>query len=79
MTIRVKPVRIAELGLLKSQLSCCQLLSLGLVLSSACVLRDAHLGKKRLGTVLLIANAIWKRKLMKEEQALIAQGKEAVA
>jgi Ni,Fe-hydrogenase I cytochrome b subunit len=32
-----------------------------------------------IGTVLLIANAIWKRKLMKEEQALIAQGKEAVA
>ena len=32
-----------------------------------------------IGTALLIANAIWKRKLMKEEQALIAQGKEAVA
>ena len=31
-----------------------------------------------IGVVLLIANAIWKRKLMKEEQALIAQGKEAV-
>ena len=30
------------------------------------------------GVVLLIANAVWKRKLMKEEQALIAQGKEAV-
>ena len=27
--------------------------------------------------VLLAANVIWKRKLMKEEQALIAQGKEA--
>jgi len=32
-----------------------------------------------IGTALLIANAIWKRKLMKEEQALIAQGKEAAA
>jgi len=32
-----------------------------------------------LGTVLLIANAVWKRKLMKEEQALILQGKEAAA
>ncbi len=32
-----------------------------------------------IGTVLLIANAIWKRKLMKEEQTLIAQGKEAIA
>ena len=32
-----------------------------------------------IGTALLIANAIWKRKLMKEEQALIAQGKEATA
>ena len=31
-----------------------------------------------IGIVLLIANAFWKRKLMKEEQALIA-GKEAVA
>jgi cell division protein FtsL len=31
------------------------------------------------GIVLLIANAIWKRKLMKEEQALIAGGKEAAA
>ena len=29
--------------------------------------------------VLLIGNVIWKRKLMKDEQALIAQGKEAVA
>ena len=28
---------------------------------------------------LLIANAIWKRRLMKEERALIAQGKEAAA
>ena len=32
-----------------------------------------------IGTVLLIANTIWKCKLMKEEQALIAQGKEAAA
>lgn len=32
-----------------------------------------------IGIVLLIANAVWKRKLMKDEQALIAQGKEAVA
>ena len=32
-----------------------------------------------IGTALLIANAIWKRKLMKEEQTLIAQGKEATA
>ena len=31
------------------------------------------------GIALLIANLIWKRKLMKEEQALIRQGKEAVA
>ena len=31
-----------------------------------------------IGIILLIANAIWKRKLMKEEQALIA-GKEAIA
>ena len=30
------------------------------------------------GVVLLILNAVWKSKLMKEEQALIAQGKEAV-
>ena len=30
-----------------------------------------------IGVVLLIANAIWKRKLMKEEQALLAGGKEA--
>lgn len=30
------------------------------------------------GVVLLIINAVWKSKLMKEEQALIAQGKEAV-
>lgn len=32
-----------------------------------------------LATVLLIANVFWKRKLMKEEQALIAGGKEALA
>ena len=32
-----------------------------------------------IGTVLLIANAIWKSKLMKDERALIAQGKEAAA
>ncbi len=32
-----------------------------------------------IGAVLLICNAIWKCKLMKEEQTLIAQGKEAVA
>lgn len=32
-----------------------------------------------IGTALLIANAIWKRNLMKEEQTLIAQGKEAAA
>jgi hypothetical protein len=32
-----------------------------------------------IGTVLLIANAIWKCKLMKDEQALIEQGKGAVA
>ena len=31
-----------------------------------------------IGVALLIANVIWKRKLMKEEQALIVQGKEAV-
>ena len=31
------------------------------------------------GIVLLIANLVWKRKLMKEEQTLIAQGKEASA
>ena len=31
-----------------------------------------------IGVVLLIANVIWKRKLMKEEHALIEQGKEAV-
>ena len=34
------------------------ILTLGLVLTSACALRDAHLGKKRLGTVLLLAAAI---------------------
>ncbi len=32
-----------------------------------------------IGIALLIANAIWKRKLMKEEQALVIQGKEAAA
>ena len=32
-----------------------------------------------IGIVLLIANAVWKCRLMKEEQALIAQGKEAAA
>ena len=32
-----------------------------------------------IGTVLLIANAIWKSKLMKDEHALIGQGKEAAA
>ena len=32
-----------------------------------------------IGTALLIANVIWKRKLMKEEQTLIARGKEALA
>ena len=31
------------------------------------------------GTVLLIANTFWKRKLMNEERALIGHGKEAVA
>jgi len=30
-----------------------------------------------IGTILLIANVIWKRMLMKDEQALIAGGKEA--
>ena len=32
-----------------------------------------------LGILLLLANVIWKRKLMKDEQALIKQGKEAAA
>ena len=32
-----------------------------------------------IGVILLIANAIWKRKLMKDERALIAGGKETVA
>ena len=32
-----------------------------------------------IGIFLLIANTIWKRKLMREEQALIAGGKETVA
>ncbi len=31
------------------------------------------------GVILLIANAFWKRKLMKEERALIARGREAAA
>ena len=31
------------------------------------------------GTILLILNVFWKRKLMKEEQGLIARGKEAAA
>ena len=43
---------------------------------------DVHylaFGLLLLGVALLIANVIWKRKLMKDEQALIAQGKEAAA
>ena len=32
-----------------------------------------------IGTVLLIANVFWKRKLMKEEHALVVKGKEALA
>ena len=32
-----------------------------------------------IGILLLIANAVWKSRLMKEEQTLIAQGKEAAA
>ena len=32
-----------------------------------------------LGILLLLINVIWKRKLMKDEQALIREGKEAVA
>ncbi len=32
-----------------------------------------------IGTALLIANVFWKRKLMKEEHALVAKGKEALA
>lgn len=43
---------------------------------------DVHyliFGLLLIGIILLIANVIWKRKLMKEEQALVAQGKEAVA
>ncbi len=43
---------------------------------------DVHyaiFGLLLLGIVLLIANVLWKRKLMKEEQALIEKGKEAVA
>ena len=32
-----------------------------------------------IGTVLLILNVFWKRRLMKEEQGLIGQGKEAAA
>lgn len=38
----------------------CYLLTLGLTLSTACVLRDADLGKKRFGTVLLtLAGILW--------------------
>ena len=43
---------------------------------------DAHyvvFGLLLLGIALLIANVIWKRKLMKEERALIEQGKGAAA
>ena len=40
--------------------------------------KQRHIGSL-IGVVLLIANVIWKRKLMKEEQTLIAQGKEASA
>ncbi len=36
-------------------------------------------GLLAVGIILLIANLIWKRKLMKEERALIGQGKEAAA
>ena len=32
-----------------------------------------------IGAALLVANVFWKRKLMKEERTLIAQGKEAMA
>lgn len=32
-----------------------------------------------IGIVLLVANAVWKRRLMKKEQSLIAGGKEAAA
>ena len=42
---------------------------------------DVHylvFGLLLVGVVLLILNAVWKSKLMKDEQALIAQGKEAV-
>ena len=43
---------------------------------------DIHyviLGLLLIGVALLVANLIWKRKLMKEEQALIARGEEAAA
>ena len=43
---------------------------------------DAHyllFGLLLIGILLLIGNIFWKRKLMRDEQALIAQGKEAVA
>lgn len=43
---------------------------------------DIHyviLGLLLIGIVLLVANLIWKRKLMKEERALIGRGKEAAA
>ena len=39
----------------------------------------AVFGLLLIGIALLIANAVWKRKLMKEEQTLIARGKEAAA
>ena len=42
-------------------------------------LHYAVFGLLLIGIALLIANAVWKRKLMKEEQALIARGKEAAA
>ncbi len=43
---------------------------------------DIHyliLGLLLAGIILLIVNTVWKRRLMKEEQVLIAQGKEAAA
>jgi len=43
---------------------------------------DVHyllFGLLLIGILLLIGNIFWKRKLMKDEQALIAQGREAVA
>ena len=41
---------------------------------------DAHYGVFAvllIVTVLLVGNALWKRSLMKQERALIAQGEEA--